>query len=243
MPTRAMPSGTGEFPDDSRQAARQPDVPQEPGKKPGPAHVLAPGFGMVVGANHSEVIQDAIKDVIDDVIEGCRRGEAEAFRELFQSHKDMVYSVALRYSGDQAVAMDIAQDTFVKLISRIHQFRGDSSFDSWLYRLVVNSCLDHRRRRSRLQPLMEQVLDVFRSPERNALDELMRDEFQNQVQEAVQKLAPDQRMAVVLRYTEGLSYEEIADAMGCSRGTVASRLNRAHKVLERRLRHLQKGHR
>jgi RNA polymerase sigma-70 factor (ECF subfamily) len=193
---------------------------------------------MLVGANHPEVI----KDVIEDVIDGCRRGEPGAFRELFQSHKDMVYSVALRYSGDPAVAMDIAQDTFVKLMGRIQQFRGESSFDSWLYRLVVNSCLDHRRRRSRLQPLVDQVLEAFRAPERSALDELMRDEFHGQVQDAVSKLAPDQRMAVVLRYTEGLSYEEIAEALGCSRGTVASRLNRAHKILERRLRHLQKGH-
>lgn len=225
-----MPFGAAGMPEDRQEKAQE---PPEAGKNPPTSPVLSSGFGMLVDANHHEVIED--------VIEGCRRGEAEAFHELFQTHKDMVYSVALRYAGDPAVAMDIAQDTFVKLMGRIHQFRGDSSFESWLYRLVVNSCLDHRRRRSRLQPLVDQVLDVFQAPQRTALDELMQDEFAGQVQEAVNKLAPDQRMAVVLRYTEGLSYEEIADVLGCSRGTVASRLNRAHKILERRLRHLSKG--
>jgi RNA polymerase sigma-70 factor (ECF subfamily) len=170
-----------------------------------------------------------------DVIEGCQRGEEAAFQALFESHKDKVYSIALRYAGDPAAAMDIAQETFLKLMDRIGQFRGESSFDSWLYRLVVNSCLDHRRREKRLMPLVEEFFDRFRAPQSSALEDLLRDERQRQVQEVVSKLAPEQRIVVVLRYTEGLSYEEIAELLQCSRGTVASRLNRAHKMLERRL--------
>ncbi|MEI9811787.1 MAG: sigma-70 family RNA polymerase sigma factor [Acidobacteriota bacterium] len=170
-----------------------------------------------------------------DVIQACQRGDQDAFRTLFESHKDKVYSIALRYAGDRAAAMDIAQDTFLKLMDRIGQFRGESNFDSWLYRLVVNSCLDYRRREKRLMPAVEEFFDSFRSPQESVLTELMRDEMQQQVQDVVSRLAPDQRMVVVLRYTEGLSYEEIADLLNCSRGTVASRLNRAHKILERRL--------
>ena len=87
---------------------------------------------------------------------------------LFETHKDRVYSIALRYSGDSAAAMDIAQDTFLKLLSSIRQFRGDASFESWLYRLVVNTCLDHHRKRRRFLPLLDDALDDaldrFRAP-------------------------------------------------------------------------------
>ena len=109
-----------------------------------------------------------------DLIEGCRRGERDAYRALFETYQDKIYSIALRFSGDEALAMDIAQDTFLKLFSSM-----------------------------------------------------------------VEKLPAEQRIVVVLRYTEGLAYEEIAAVVGCSMGTVASRLNRAHKTLERRLWHLK----
>jgi RNA polymerase sigma-70 factor (ECF subfamily) len=174
-----------------------------------------------------------------DVIEACQRGDDDAFRVLFESHKDRVYSIALRYAGDSATAMDIAQETFLKLLSSIRQFRGDSSFESWLYRMVVNSCLDHHRRKRRFLPLVDEMLDVFRTSSEGALHEMLRDEQEERVQQVVAQLPEEQRIVVVLRYTEGLSYEDIADLLGCRRGTVASRLNRAHKSLERRLSHLR----
>ena len=170
-----------------------------------------------------------------EVIEACQRGDYDAFRLLFETHKDRVYSIALRYSGDTAEAMDIAQETFLKLLSSIQDFRGDSSFESWLYRIVVNRCLDHQRRGRKLMPFIEDMLDAAE----NALSKLLRAEVENDVQAIVGKLPPEQRIVVVLRYTEGLSYEEIAAILNCSKGTVASRLNRAHSVLERRLSHLR----
>jgi len=179
-----------------------------------------------------------------DVVESCQRGDEEAFRVLFETHKDRVYSIALRYTGDSAAAMDIAQDTFLKLLSSIRQFRGDASFESWLYRLVVNTCLDHHRKRRRFLPMLDDALDDaldrLRAPRESALHDLLREEQEGRVQQVVAQLPEDQRMVVVLRYTEGRSYEEIADLLGCRRGTVASRLNRAHKALERRLGHLRK---
>ena len=192
-----------------------------------PSRVIVPGLGMVLdGKDH-------------EVIEGCQRGDHEAFRALFETHKDKVYSIALRYSGDHAAAMDIAQEAFLKLLSRIQTFRGESSFESWLYRLVVNSCLDYRRRGRRLIAAVENVLDAMRSPGETVLEDLLRAEFQEGVQQVIGKLSPEQRIVVILRYTEDLSYEQIAEVLGCSRGTVASRLNRAHKMLERRLSHLR----
>src|ERR1700675_4163789 len=96
-----------------------------------------------------------------EVIEACQRGDSDAFRVLFEAHKDRVYSIALRYSGDPAAAMDIAQDTFVKLMGRMDQYRAEASFEAWLYRIVVNACLDHRRSNRRLEPLVEGFLDLF----------------------------------------------------------------------------------
>ena len=172
-----------------------------------------------------------VETVERDLIEACRRGERDAFRALFETHKDRVYSIALRYSGDEALAMDIAQDTFLKLLSKIGEFRGEAKFESWLYRLVVNSCLDHRRAGRKWSPLA-----TLRASGDSVLQRLLRTEIEESVQQVVAKLAPELRMVVILRYTEELSYDQIAEILGCPTGTVASRLNRAHKLLERRLR-------
>lgn len=174
-----------------------------------------------------------------ELVAACQRGEREAFRALFETYKDKVYSIALRFSGDRGLAMDIAQDTFLKLFSSIRDFRGDSGFETWIYRLVVNSCLDHKRRAWRLIPIADELLAALRAPA-DSLNEVLRGEMCDRVRAAVERLSPDLRMAIVLRYTEGLSYEEIGEVLGCSTGTVASRLNRAHKALERRLSHLVK---
>jgi len=171
-----------------------------------------------------------------ELVEACQRGERDAFRALFDAYKDHVYSIALRFSGDPAMAMDLAQDTFLKLFSCIREFRGDSAFSTWVYRLVVNSCLDHKRRSWRWIPIADDLLAALRAPA-DSLRAVLETEMRQRVQAAVEKLSPDLRMVTVLRYTEGLSYDQIAGVMGCSSGTVASRLNRAHKVLERKLSH------
>jgi RNA polymerase sigma-70 factor (ECF subfamily) len=199
------------------------------GKDSERSSVQANSFGMVLDANDR------------DVIEACQRGDADAFRALFEAYKDRVYSIALRYSGNPAAAMDIAQDTFLKLLSRIGDYRSEASFDSWLYRLVVNSCIDDQRRGRRMTPFLDGLLDAVCAPAESVLHKLMRVETEQRVQDVVARLAPEHRMVIVLRYTEGLAYDEIAKILGCSPGTVASRLNRAHKILERRLSHLRKG--
>ena len=181
-------------------------------------------------ANSKMVLERGEKELVA----GCQRGEREAFRELFETYRDKVYSIALRYSGDPGVAMDIAQDTFLKLFSSISKFRGDSSFETWVYRMVVNSCLDHKRKHGRLIPMAEELIGSLRSSG-DSLAEMLREEMSERIRVAVDRLSPDLRIAIVLRYTEGLSYAEMAEVLGCSPGTVASRLNRAHKALERRL--------
>ena len=177
-----------------------------------------------------------------ELVAACQRGDRDAFRAIFEIHKDRVYSIALRFTGDPAAAMDIAQDTFLKLFSCIRDFRGQSTLDTFLYRLVVNSCLDRKRKDWRLLPLVDEWAATLLAKDASPAEDLLRSEVAETVRTAVEKLTPDLRMAIVLRYTEGLAYEEIAEVMGCSAGTVASRLNRAHKALEKRLRHLGDGY-
>jgi RNA polymerase sigma-70 factor (ECF subfamily) len=169
-----------------------------------------------------------------ELVAACQSGEREAFRELFELHRDRVYSIALRYSGDESAAMDIAQDTFLKLFASLPDFRGDAALQTWIYRVVVNCCFDYKRRAKRIVPLGEGILATL-GASADALADLLRGEVRSNVNSAIERLSPPLRMVVVLRYTEGLSYEEIADALHCSKGTVASRLNRAHKALESKL--------
>lgn len=186
------------------------------------------------------------------LIEACRQGDREAFRQLFELHKDRVWSIALHFIGEEAAARDITQQVFLKLFTAINRFRGEAMFSTWLYRMTVNSCLDEQRRRKRFLSF-----DFFKTGddgELNAMDKQQaRQPEQGLVQEdrhaqlelsaavksAVKELRPKLRIAILLKYFEGLSYEEMAAALGCSAGTVASRLNRGHKELARKLAHLK----
>lgn len=171
------------------------------------------------------------------VITACQEGDREAFRLLFEAYKDRVFSIACYSLGNEAAADDITQQIFVKLFTRIGQFRGDSEFSTWLYRLVINSCLDERRKQKRFLPVEDFTpMPVQRkSPE----TKYERREIAGSVREAIGGLKPKMRLPILLKYIEGLSYEEIAAVLGCSKGTVASRLNRAHKALAKKLSYLR----
>lgn len=173
------------------------------------------------------------------VIEACQQGDRDAFQVLFETYKDKVFSIAVYSSGgDRAVADDVTQQIFLKLFTAIRQFRGDSEFTTWLYRLVVNACLDERRRRRRLLPWGETVAMGNPSEKKPQEKQYARLEVTEAVRAAIGELKPKFRLPILLKYIEGLSYEEIASVMGCSKGTVASRLNRGHSQLAKRLSHL-----
>ena len=173
------------------------------------------------------------------VIEACQQGDRDAFRLLFEAYKDKVFSIAV-YSigGDRSVADDVTQQIFLKLFTAIRQFRGDSEFTTWLYRLVVNACLDEKRRRRRLLPWGETVAMSNPAEKKPQEKQYARLEVAEAVREAIGELKPKFRLPILLKYIEGLSYEEIASVMNCSKGTVASRLNRGHSQLAKRLSHL-----
>ncbi|HEX8335349.1 MAG TPA: sigma-70 family RNA polymerase sigma factor, partial [Pyrinomonadaceae bacterium] len=173
-------------------------------------------------------------------IEACKQGDRDAFRSLFERHKDRVYSVALYFfGGDEATAADVTQQVFLKLFTRISQFQGESEFTTWLYRLTTNACVDEQRKRRRVRQFGEG--EELRRPfeGRTQEERVARAEVRRSVERAVAALKPKLRVVMLLKYFEELSYEEIAGVLGLSKGTVASRLNRGHKVLARKLGHLR----
>ena len=135
-------------------------------------------------------------------------------------------------------AADVTQQVFLKLMTRIGQFRGHSEFATWLYRLVVNTCHDEHRKQKRFVSLADSFLQA-RAAGESPRARYARKELAARVQSAVAELKPKLRWPILLKYVEGLSYEEISNVLNCSKGTVASRLNRAHKALAKELGHLR----
>jgi len=174
------------------------------------------------------------------VIAACQADDREAFRQLFEAYKDKVFSIAVySFRGDANAASDVSQQIFLKLMTTIKQFRGESAFTTWLYRLVVNACMDEQRKRRRFLPFGDSLPEPKIQDRRPQEKQFARLELADSVQGAIQDLSPKLRMPILLKYVEGLSYEEIAEVMGCSKGTVASRLNRGHESLAKKLCHLK----
>jgi RNA polymerase sigma-70 factor, ECF subfamily len=175
-------------------------------------------------------IMTAVAQPLEEVsglISACQEGDRDAFRRLFELYREKAYTIALYHlGGDETAAEDVVQTVFVKLFRTIRQFRRDSEFATWLYRSIANACMDEHRRRRRWIPWAS-APDRGYQPDMSGVEESVR--------AAIEKLSPKLRMPVLLKYFEDLSYEEIAHVLGCSMGTVASRLNRAHKILAQHL--------
>jgi RNA polymerase sigma-70 factor, ECF subfamily len=173
-------------------------------------------------------------------IEACQRGDSDAFCQIFEAYKDRVYSIALCFfQGNEATAKDITQDVFLKIMTTISQFQQRSEFSTWLYRLVANACLDRQRALRRVL-CFASTREVDIADRSGSLeDKYLQREVEKSVRKVIAGMKPKLRMTVLLKYFEDLSYDEIAAVLGCSLGTVASRLNRAHLILARKLAHLR----
>ena len=170
-----------------------------------------------------------------EILEACRRGDRDAFRALYEAHKDRVYSIAYHFfHRDADAAGEVTQQVFLKLMREIPRFRGDAAFSTWLYRLVVNACVDRSRRRR--HDVSEDPVVLDRVAARGSHEELFaRHEVAVSVQRAIAALPAKLRAAILLRYFEDLSYADMAAALNCSIGTVASRLSRGHRLLAKTL--------
>ena len=187
------------------------------------------------------------------LVEACQTANQqdfdEAYRQLFVLYQDRVFTICLRVTGNQEDALDAAQETMVTLARRIKDFAFRSRFSSWVYRIAVNAAIDSRRKRldaprAGVQTTVgnaegERQLQQVAAEEVHAdpVQEVSRTENQVLIQDALARMNPRFAALLVLRYIEGMSYEEISEVQECSLGTVKSRLNRAHTALREFLQH------
>jgi RNA polymerase sigma-70 factor (ECF subfamily) len=168
-------------------------------------------------------------------------GDPHAFSELVHRHRDRLWAVALRTTGDPEEASDALQDAMISAFRRADQFRGDSAVTTWLHRIVVNASLDRLRRRAvrHTQPLPDDLEHLPGAVVADPLDAIDRRETQLAISAALAELPPDQREAVMLVDVEGWSIEDAARQLGCPPGTVKSRCFRGRAKLAKRLDYLR----
>jgi RNA polymerase sigma-70 factor (ECF subfamily) len=180
------------------------------------------------------------------LVERVQAGDKAAFDILVQKYQNKIIQLAYRYVHDQDEAMDIAQEAFIKAYKALGRFRGDSAFYTWIYRIAINTAKNYLVASNRRPPKAdidagdaEQYegatgLREYATPERM----LLRDELKETIAGAIENLPDDLRTAITLRELEGMSYEEIAQAMDCPIGTVRSRIFRARDAIDDKLRPL-----
>ena len=166
-----------------------------------------------------------------DLIQKSRDGDLESFNRLVEAHQGRVYNLALRMLGSVAAAEDAAQETFLAAFRNIGNYRG-GSFRGWLFRIATNACYDQMRAAKRhagasLEALLEDTTWEPRSKDASPEDQAMNAELAAEIARAFDALSPDHRAVLALADVEGFSYEEVAQAVGCSVGAVKSRLSRA----------------
>ena len=167
----------------------------------------------------------------EELVRKAQAGRRDAFRALYQKYQERVYATAYRIVGDRDVAADLAQEIFVKAYEQLPGFRRESAFSTWLYRIAANHAINKAGETVRHARLREQV--ARERPTEVPADAPHGDRFADErVQAALGELSVKLRVVVVLRYLEGLSYEEIAEALDLSVGTVKSRLFLAHENLK-----------
>lgn len=170
------------------------------------------------------------------ILARARRGDLAAFEELVRRNEKRVYAVALRSSGSPEDAADITQEVFLRAWRSIEDFRGDSGFSTWLFRITANLCVDfarHRQAQPQTQPLVGEddaerpIPDTAPTPE----EHLENSELGRELAAALDEISEEHRRIVLLRDVSGLSYTEIAEVLEISEGTVKSRLSRARIAL------------
>jgi RNA polymerase sigma-70 factor (ECF subfamily) len=163
-----------------------------------------------------------------ELLDRCRRGEAEAFEELVERTRRRVFTLAFRLVGDRHEAEDVAQEAYLRMYRGLPGFRGDSSFDTWMYRITANAAVSHLKRRGRFGDVVDDPDMVVRVPDPGSADPVDRDE----IQRALGALSIPQRTVLLMKDAYGFSCQEIADELGVTEGAVKVRLHRARKRLK-----------
>lgn len=174
-----------------------------------------------------------------DLIRKCQKGDVTAYEELAAKYYRRVFMVILGMVHHREDAMDAAQETFYRAFRNIKRFKGGSSFYTWLYRIAVNLAIDFQRRQKRgsmdLKENMDEVIVETETLGSDPYRELHDRQLGEKLLSAIDELTPDHKAVILMRAVEGLSYKEIGRIMGCSEGTVMSRLHYARKKLQEKL--------
>ena len=180
------------------------------------------------------------------LVERVKNGDKRAFDLLVRKYQHKIVSVVTRYVSDWSEAQDVAQEAFIRAYRAMGAFRGDSAFYTWIYKIAIKTAKNYLVSRGRRPPIGDIAIEDAvqmdgasqlrdrATPER----ELLRQEIEQTVFGAVEDLPEELRTAITLREVDGLSYEEIAEAMNCPIGTVRSRIFRAREAIDERLRPL-----
>ena len=181
-----------------------------------------------------------------ELVKRVQQGDKKAFDLLVLKYQHKIIAIVGRYIRDSHEVYDVVQEAFIKAYRALPNFRGDSQFYTWLYRIAINTAKNHLVSRGRRPPASDvdmedaefysgsEALKDVDTPENN----LFKEELEQVVHRAIKGLPEDLRTAVTLREMEGLSYEEIADVMGCPVGTVRSRIFRAREAIDRQIKPL-----
>lgn len=187
-----------------------------------------------------------VKQTDLDLVRRVQAGDKKAFDILVLKYQQKVINLVNRYMHDQDLSMDVAQEAFIKAYRGLKNFRGDSAFYTWLYRIAINTAKNHLVSKGRRMPATDidaqeaeqyeggDALRDVASPER----EMLKEEIHRTVMDAIETLPEDLKTAITLRELGGLSYEEIAETMECPIGTVRSRIFRARESIEKELKPL-----
>jgi RNA polymerase sigma-70 factor (ECF subfamily) len=202
-------------------------------------------------ADHNKQLRGALlasdRDIDQQLVERVQRGDKQAFGLLVDKYRRKLGRLLSRFIRDQAEVEDVVQEAFIKAYRALPNFRGDSAFYTWLYRIGINTAKNYlvsmgRRPQTSNDIEVEDAENFEDGDELRTLDtpetELMTKEIAKTVQMAIESLPEDLKTAIVLREIEGLSYEEIATMMDCPIGTVRSRIFRARESIAERLRPL-----
>jgi len=181
------------------------------------------------------------QDTDQQLVERVQKGDKRAFDLLVIKYQHKIMSLISRYIQDSAEVQDVAQEAFIKAFRALKNFRGDSQFYTWLYRIAVNTAKNHLVSQGRRPPTQDvEVDDAEHYAEAGALKDtatpdrlLARDQLKAVVYDAIEQLPDELRTAITLREMDGMSYEDIAEIMQCPIGTVRSRIFRAREAIDK----------